>query len=175
MSNKASNIRSREISLNIGLQGLTQLFQIYGRDNGKTILNNLKTKIVYPGLSDEEALKYLSILCGEKEIEISSRNESKDNHSNSYNKTKIRMFSESDLRCLNDDEILIITNNKQPILSKKNIYYKNPIYASNVKGPVKIDKKSNEIIDIYDYIQDLKVDIAISKEQDFDIKSDLFR
>jgi type IV secretion system protein VirD4 len=69
MSNKASTCRSRNISLNICLQGLTQLYQTYGRDNGNSILNNLKTKMIFPSISDIQALDYISNLCGEKEIE----------------------------------------------------------------------------------------------------------
>jgi type IV secretion system protein VirD4 len=175
MSNKASTCRSRNISLNVCCQGLTQLFQIYGRDNGKSILNNLKTKMIFPSMSDEEALKYISTLCGEKEIEVVSKSENKTGTSTSYNKTKIRMFSESDLRCLNDDELLIVTSNKNPIISKQNTYFTNEEYTKNIKDPVKIQNKPLKRYDLLDYIEDLKIDLAIEKEGTHDIKSDLFR
>ncbi|WP_154400352.1 type IV secretory system conjugative DNA transfer family protein, partial [Parabacteroides distasonis] len=175
LANKVSTVRSREISVNICLQGLTQLYQIYGKDNATTILNNLKTKLIFPSMSDEEALKYISTLCGEKEIETISRNENKSGTSTSYNKTKIRMFSESDLRCLNDDEFLLITSNKQPILSKQNTYFTNNEYTQNIKEPVKIERKPVKRYDLLDHIEDLKVDLAIEKEDNFDIRKDLFR
>lgn len=175
MSNKASTIASRNISMNICLQGLTQLYQVYGRDNAKSILNNLKTKMIFPSMSDEEALKYISLLCGEKEIEVISKNENKTGTSTSYNKTKIRMFPENDLRCLNDDEFLLVTSNKQPILSKQNTYFTNEKYTKNIKDPVKIENKINKRVDILDYIQDLKIDLALEKEENYDIRKDLFR
>lgn len=175
LANKASTVRSREISVNLCLQGLTQLYQVYGRDNAKSILNNLKTKMIFPSISDEDALNYISNLCGEKEIEVISKSENKTGTSTSTNKTKIMMFSKSDLRCLKDDEFLIVTSNKQPILTKQNTYFTNEEYTKNIKNPVKIEPKPVKRIDILDYIEDLKVDLAIEKEEGFDIRKDLFR
>lgn len=175
LANKASTVRSREISVNICLQGLTQLYQVYGRDNAKSILNNLKTKMIFPSITDDEALNYISNLCGEKEIEVISKSENKTGTSTSTNKTKIMMFSKSDLRCLNDDEFLLITSNKQPILSKQNTYFTNNEYTSNIKNQIRIERKPVKRYDLLDHIEDLKVDLAIEKEDNFDIRKDLFR
>lgn len=175
LANKVSTIRSREISVNICLQGLTQLYQVYGRDNAKSILNNLKTKMIFPSISDEDALNYISNLCGEKEIEVISKSENKNGTSTSTNKTKIMMFSKSDLRCLNDDEFLLVTSNKQPILAKQNTYFTNTEYTQNIKEPVKIERKPIKRVDLLDYIEDLKIDLAIDKEDSFDIRKDLFQ
>jgi type IV secretion system protein VirD4 len=171
LANKVSTVRSRKISVNLCLQGLTQLYQVYGRDNAKSILNNLKTKMIFPSISDEDALNYISNLCGEKEIEVISKSGS----NTSYSKTKIQMFSKSDLRCLNDDEFLLVTSNKQPILTKKNLYFKNDKYIKNVKNPVKIEPKTIERFDYLDHIEDLKIDLSIEKEDNFDIRKELFR
>lgn len=175
LANKVSTVRSREISVNLCLQGLTQLYQVYGRDNAKSILNNLKTKMIFPSMSDDEALNYISQLCGEKEIEVINRNENKSGTSTSYNKTKTLMFSKSDLRCLPDDEFLIVTSNKQPILAKQNPYFLNKEYMKNIKNPVEVERKPIKRIDILDHIEDLKIDLAIEKEDKFDIRKDLFR
>ncbi|MDV3426678.1 MAG: type IV secretory system conjugative DNA transfer family protein [Bacillota bacterium] len=175
MPSKARTVRKREISLNICIQGLTQLYQIYGKDNGISILNNLKTKMIFPSMSDEEALRYISTLCGEKEIETVSKSENKSGTSTSYSKTKIKMFSESDLRCLNSDELLIVTSNKNPILSKQNTYFTNEKYTSSIKKPVEIEYKPTKRFDFLDYIEDLKVDLAISKEEDYNVREELFR
>jgi type IV secretion system protein VirD4 len=175
LANKASTVRSREISVNLCLQGLTQLHQVYGENNTKSILNNLKTKMIFPSISDEEALRYISTLCGEKEIETISKSENKNGSSTSYNKTKIRMFSESDLRCLNDDEFLLVTSNKQPIISKQNTYFTSEKYTKNIKDPVKIERKPVQRYDLLDHIQDLKIDLAAEKEDDYDIRADFIR
>jgi type IV secretion system protein VirD4 len=84
------------------------------------------------------------------------------------------MFSESDLRCLKDDEVLIITSNKPPILAKQNTYYINDDYKQNIKPPVKIKKKSINRIDVVDKILDMQVDSELQEEYDYDIKKDLF-
>lgn len=175
MPSKARTARKREVALNICIQGLTQLYQIYGRDNGKTILNNLKTKMIFPSMSDEEALKYISTLCGEKEIEVVSKSENKNGTNTSYNKTKIRMFSESDLRCLDDDELLIITSNKNPILSKQNTYYTDSKYVDNIKDPIEVECNKLARIDFLDYIEDLKIDLACDEVKDYDIREELLK
>lgn len=174
MSTNVSTIRSREISMNICLQSITQLYQVYGEHNAKAILNNLKSKMIYPSLSDERTLNYISTLAGEKQIEIANRSENKNSTSTSFSKTKVRMFSESDLRCLKDDEVLIITSNKPPILAKQNTYYINDDYKQNIKPPVKIKKKSINRIDVVDKILDMQIDSELQEEDDYDIKKDLF-
>lgn len=175
MNNLCSTIRSSKISMNICLQGLTQLFQIYGRDNGKTILNNLKTKMVFPSMSDEDALNYISNLCGEQEIEIISRNENKNSTSVSYSKTKRKMFSQSDLRCLDNEQLLILTSNKQPILSQQDTYYKNEKYTKNIESPVPIKKGYMIKQNLKDELQRLLVNAAIRNEDEYDVKTELFR
>lgn len=175
MSTNVSTIRSRQISMNICLQSITQLFQVYGEHNAKAILNNLKSKMVYPSLSDERTLNYISTLCGEKEIETLTRSENKNSNGKSFSKTKVKMFPESDLRCLNDDEILIILSNKYPILTNQNTYYINDNYTKNIKPPLKIDKKAINRIDVLDKILDIQIDCELQEEDDYDIKRELFK
>lgn len=175
MPTKARTVRKRDISINICIQGLTQLLQVYGKDNGYSILNNLKTKMIFPSMSDIQALDYISQLCGEKEIEVINKTENKNGNSTSHSKTKISMFSKSDLRCLDDDALLILTSNKQPILTTQNTYYNNTEYKNKIKEPIEIKQQRLKRYDYLDHIEDLKIDLAISKENDFDIRKDLFR
>ncbi len=160
MSTNVSTIRSRRISMNICLQSITQLFQVYGRENGKAILNNLKTKMALPGLSDIETTNYLSNLCGNKEITICNTNVTKQSTTHSYSKTKIKLFEDSELRCLNDEEILIITSNKQPILSIQDRYYTNSIYSNNIySDTAKVSHEIVKEININNEIEKLKLEI----------------
>jgi len=85
------------------------------------------------------------------------------------------MFSESDLRCLDDDELLIVLSNKQPILTRQNTYYINEEYTQNIKPPIDIKRKSINKINVRDKILDLQVNSEIQQEDDYDIKKDLFR
>ncbi len=167
MSTNVSTIRSRMISMNICLQSITQLYQVYGRENGKAILNNLKTKIVLPGLSDIDTTNYLSNICGNKEITICNTNVTKQSTTHSYSKTKIKLFEDSELRCLEDNQLLIITSNKQPILTTQNRYYENNIYTNNIYQSTNYVKKNRiQKFDIEKEIKRLKLEI----EKDDDIK-----
>lgn len=142
-----STCRSREISFLGCLQSLSQLYQIYGRDNGKTIMNCLKTKIVLGGLSDEDTLNYISNIIGNKEINVKSTNINDKTSSETYSKTKTKLFEPSDLRTLVDEKLLIVTANKNPLECEKNIYYTQEKYTKNIGIPIKIgyDYKNNSI------------------------------
>lgn len=176
MSINVATIRSRNISMNICLQSITQLYQVYGRENGKAILNNLKTKIILPSLSDEETLNHISTLCGNKEITICNTNSNKNSTTHSYSKTKIKLFENSELRCLEDNQLLLITSNKQPILTTQNRYYENNIYTNNIYEVNNyVNKKSITKFDIEKEINKLKLQIELNKDDNLDAKADLFR
>ncbi len=49
----AATLRSRKISLNICLQGIEQLSREYSKEEQTDIINNMKTKIYFPGSSGE--------------------------------------------------------------------------------------------------------------------------
>lgn len=175
MSINVATIRSREISMNICLQSITQLYQVYGRENGKAILNNLKTKIVLPGLSDLETTNYISNLCGNKEITICNTNSNKNSTTHSYSKTKIKLFEDSELRCLEDNQLLLITSNKQPIITMQNRYYENNIYTNNISETTAYVKKNSITkFDMQEEINNLKLKSNL-KEDVEDVKADLFR
>lgn len=125
MSSNISTARSRKVSFILCLQSISQLKQIYGNDNALSILNNCKTKIILPGLSDIDTLRYISTLCGEEEIEIMQDNRKV--------KTKKQLFTMEEIRTLHDDKVLIISNNYNPILDKQNIYYKQQKYIERCK------------------------------------------
>lgn len=98
------------------LQSLTQLNQLYGEDNAMNILNNLKTKIILPGLSDLKALEYISKLCGNKEIMVNN------------SKTKKNLLDLDEVRRIEDDKAVIISQNKLPIIDDLNLYFKDNEY-----------------------------------------------
>lgn len=175
MSINVATIRSRRISMNICLQSITQLYQVYGRENAKAIMNNLKTKMILPGLSDIETTNYMSNLCGNGEITICNTTVNKQSSTNNYSKTKIRLFEDSELRCLEDNQILIITSNKQPILSIQERYYENDTYKSNIfDSSVSIPVRYLKKIDIEEELNKLKLQL-IQEEDIGDVKEDLFR
>lgn len=127
LSNITQNIstaRSRKISFILCLQSLTQLKQIYGEYNTLSILNNCATKLILRGLSDVETLNYISRLCGTTEIEVMENGKT-------FKKLKL-LFTEEELRTLNENILLCICSNRKPMLLKKDVYYKNKEYLGRI-------------------------------------------
>jgi type IV secretion system protein VirD4 len=135
LSNFAQNVasvRSRRMSFTVCLQSITQLVQLYGRANAEAILNNLKTKIILPGLTDHTTLDMMSNLAGYGEITVSSESRSEKGVSHSFSKTRRKVMEPDEIRRLKDDELLIIAHNRQPVVDKQNIYYKQERYLKNI-------------------------------------------
>lgn len=155
MSVNASTVRSRKINLTICLQSLSQLYQVYGEKNSKSILNNLKTKLILPGNTDTDTLNYISTICGNCEINTKNISVSNGNQSYSINKSKRKLFEDGELRTLNDKSILIIANNKMPVIDEIEPYFvTNRI--ENVSDPIVYHKSNSVIFDIAKEINRLK-------------------
>lgn len=101
------------------LQNIIKLDDIYGKNNAMTILNCLKTKCILPSLSDLEALKYISELCGEIEINIQQDKKTNKQSRKLFTVDEIRRLSNNNKN--SDDKVLIIAHNKLPILDQQYI------------------------------------------------------
>jgi type IV secretion system protein VirD4 len=123
MSQHISTARSRKTGFILCVQSISQIKQTYGYDNALSILNNCKTKIILPGLSDIETLEYISKLCGEEEIII--------NQNGKDIKTKKLLFTPDEVRRLPKGKLLIIQDNLKPIIDEQNIYYLQKKYTSS--------------------------------------------
>lgn len=169
MSVHAATVRSRKISLSVCLQSISQLQQVYGKDNAQAILNNLKTKMILPSLNDLDTLNYISNLCGNTEIKTKSKTVSKDATTISYSKNIKKLLNIDEIRCLDDDKILILMHNKQPVIDYQDIYYKNEIYLNNVVESK--DIKVNYKILSADNFEDLlrrKIKNTLEKQKEID-------
>ena len=175
MSINCATVRSRKISFSICLQSITQLFQVYGRDNAKAILNNLKTKIVLCGLSDVDTLTYIEKLLGTTEINSISRSEKNETES----KVTRNVLNLDEIRRLEDDKVLIIMSNKQPVIDTQMIYYKDQSYISKIK---KVNEVPKTILKYQNYSSDfaelLKTKCSIreiDKTKNSKLITDLFK
>ena len=132
-SQLASTCRSRGISLTIGIQGIEQLYQNYGKDNGDSILNNLKSKIFYPGLAPATS-QIASQLCGYTTVATKSNSEGKDKDSKSTSTSYQRreLMDADEIRRLPSDEILLILHNRMPVIDKQNRYYENKTFLKRI-------------------------------------------
>jgi len=122
--------RSEEVGFLVCLQNISKLYEIYGENNATTILNNLKSKIILPSISDYKTLSYISNLCGDKEIQTESITENRKTHSTTVKKLK----TPDEIRRIDDDMLLLICHNKLPYLDEQNIYYNQEKYTKNVMG-----------------------------------------
>lgn len=155
MKVNVATVRSREINITICLQSITQLQQVYGIENSKTILNNLKTKIVLSGVSDIDTLNYMSNLCGTKEINIKSVNYSGQKQSESYSKTKKKIFEDGELRTIDRDIGLLVIDNKMPVLDRIVPYYKSEL-NNNVLPKIKSKKYPSLNYNILNEVKKIK-------------------
>lgn len=170
MSVNSATVRSRNINITACLQSITQLYQVYGQDASKTILNNLKTKIILPGMSDVDTLKYMSSLCGLQEINTQSVSKADSKQSTTFAKSKKNIFEDGELRTLEDFTALIVTGNKMPVLDEIEPYFLTDL-ANNVLEPVKYEKAKSLFFDIRNEIQKIK-EMSIQNNIELEVKND---
>ena len=165
MSINAATVRSRQISLNVCLQSISQLEQVYGKENSKAILNNLKTKIILGGLSDIETLRFFSELCGKQNIILENKSKNKNNETKSYSNSSKNVLSTDEIRRLKDNEVLLILHNKQPVLCEKNLYFTDKNYLNKIHEtelPIKniTDRNIKTLEEVF------KKELIIAKEKE---------
>lgn len=135
-----ATIRSRKMSISLGIQSINQLKQRYGQETSGTILDNLKTKLILPGSAYETA-NYYSQLIGSEEISTySSSKQGKGDSSYSESKTKRELFTPDELRRLPNGKVLIVTDNKNPYMDDQNRYYENQMYLDLTSKKADIDQ-----------------------------------
>jgi len=114
----AATVRSRKISISIGLQGIEQLSREYSKEEQSDIINNMKTKIIYPGSSGESP-EYLTRILGYSTIK------SKDG-----NHERRELLTPDEVRRIPDGKLLVLAHNLNPILLEAVPYYQLPDFAA---------------------------------------------
>lgn len=138
----AATARSRKLGLSLGLQGVDQLKRNYGEENANNIMNNLKSKVVFSGLTGTNA-QFVSDLCGVTTIEVTSKSISKgggqDFFSNlvgspqtTTNKQQRVLYTPDEIRRLDENKVLIIAHNRNVVEDGKNVYYTQNRYTKKV-------------------------------------------
>lgn len=120
-----ATVRSRKMSIAIGIQSINQIKQRYGQEAAVSIMDNLKTKFFLPGLSYESA-EYASKMVGFKEMSTTSTSFAKDNISHSVSQQKRELLTPDEIRRLPDETLLIVTDNRNPFRDEQYRYYKDP-------------------------------------------------
>ena len=108
----AATVRSRKISLCIGLQGTEQLGGVYSDREKEDILNNMKTKIFFPGSTGESGT-FANTMAGYSTVKANEHLERRE------------LITPDELRRIPDDKVLVIAHNLNPVLLDTVPYYKN--------------------------------------------------
>ncbi|MFM0788406.1 type IV secretory system conjugative DNA transfer family protein [Streptococcus suis] len=116
-----SVIRSREISIKLMIQSLSQLQELYGEKNTKTILNNCGT-VVYLGTNDQDTLRWLSERSGKMTINDQNVSENRGrNGSSTTQNAKLgrELLTPHEVATIAPDEALVFISKHNVFRDKK--------------------------------------------------------
>jgi type IV secretion system protein VirD4 len=111
--------RGRDIAFVLGIQSLSQIEALYGRENGRTILENCQTKIALAGLGLESA-REVSAALGKSTIPISGKSITPQSllHKNittSHNESGRDLLTPDEVRQIGEREMIVISTNLRPM------------------------------------------------------------
>jgi type IV secretion system protein VirD4 len=127
-----SVVRSRAISLILGIQSYSQIFSVYGEREGQIIIDNCSTKIYLSGC-DYDTAERVSKALGETTITEFRETETERGGSSTPVKTQRRLFYADEIRQIDRGEQIIITGNVKPILSKR-FHYTEPKHPAKTSA-----------------------------------------
>ena len=138
-----STCRSRRIGISICTQGVEQLKQVYGDNITSTLLNNLKTKLIFAGLTGESA-KYVSELAGYTTVETKNYSSGGNTagrtvaeslfNGQQVSKSGARreLYTTDEIRTMDKSKVLVIAHSANPIMDDINAYYTQKKYTSKL-------------------------------------------
>ena len=124
--------RSRKLGVAIALQGMEQLKANYGEETAHNILNNMKTKMFYSGLTGTSA-EYVSQLSGYTTIKSESVSKNDNGSSTSVSEQRRELITADEVRRIDEDKMIVIAHNKPVVIDEKNSYYLNHKYDKRYK------------------------------------------
>ncbi|MDX5917482.1 type IV secretory system conjugative DNA transfer family protein [Bacillus cereus group sp. BfR-BA-01026] len=120
-----STVRSKKMSLVLGIQSIDQLKKNY-KDTFNIIVENCKTKIALGGMTGPTA-KFYSELVGEEEYTNMSVSEGNKSLSTSTSTNKKAILSTDQLRRLKTFELVCVSDNLKPYKDDKKFYFYNNV------------------------------------------------
>lgn len=120
----AATLRSRKISLCIGMQGVEQLSREYSPEEQNDILNNMKTKIFYPGLTGQSG-KYFEEVAGYSTVKNRGQEERRE------------LLTADELRRLPEGKVVVVMHNLNPMILDAVPYFKAQRCQSILQGGLK--------------------------------------
>ena len=132
-----NTIRAYKVSVSIVLQSIAQLSSRYGKELSQAIQGGFSTYLTYAG-SDPETTRYFEHLLGRTRITNLPNNLE---HFNEHYREE-NLMNAGEVRTLADDEVLIISANKQPVKIKSKGYFEVSRFKRISRGkPASIKRK----------------------------------
>ena len=132
-----SVIRTREISIKLMFQSHSQLEELYGEKNTKTIINNCGA-ILYLGSNDPDTLKNMSDRTGAQTIQQTKVSKSYGQHGSSSESTdslKRELLDYHEVATVALDEALLFLNRQNVFRDKKYRLEEHPRYGGHADSP----------------------------------------
>jgi type IV secretion system protein VirD4 len=135
LSDHASTVTGRGISLWIAVQDLSQLIEIYGVHKAKTLRNNCDSQIYYRP-NDQDTAEYIERCLGRKSEYAKSSN-SREGHETSTgeSETGVPLLTAWNIKQLKDSDIIGFHRNLPPFRAKRIDWRRFPHLAQRQKSP----------------------------------------
>lgn len=114
----ANTIRAYKVSLSIVLQSISQLSSKYGKENANAMLGGFATYLCYSG-SDPDTASFFERIIGKKRI--TQLPDSLENYTEHYREQNL--INANEVRTMDDDQVLIVTKNRDPLLIHSKGYF----------------------------------------------------
>lgn len=120
LSDHASTVTGRGISLWIAVQSLSQLIEIYGPHKAKTLRNNCDSQIYYRP-NDLDTAKFIEECLGYKSdyARSSSSREGGKDASQGQSETRVPLMPAWDIQRLRDEQVILFHRNLPPFRGKR--------------------------------------------------------
>jgi type IV secretion system protein VirD4 len=110
-----ATFRSKRVSISLGIQSIVQLENQYNKPTANVILDNLKTKVILPGLSFESA-HYVRNMLGNRDVVVPQKHADQlTNIREIITTTQSKpLLNEEGVRQLGDGEMVVLIDNLKP-------------------------------------------------------------
>lgn len=165
-----STVRSKKMSLVLGIQSLDQLKKNY-RDTFNIIVENCKTKIILGGTTGDTA-EFFSKMVGEEEYTNMSVSQGDRSVSTSTSTNKKAILSADQIRRLKSYELVCVSDNLKPIRDDKNYYFLDKVSYFLFKNLPFSVEKNDEIIRKYTVWKEKKKTKEVVQEKKLHIQQE---
>lgn len=125
-------VRGYRVGVTMGIQSISQLDDLYGKDKAKTIVNSCANYIIMPRIGVDDA-KYFSGMLGTTTRLTNMKKKKKDpfkiilTHEESESAVKRDLMTPDEIRSLDlKENLIVIAGTRRPVLLRPALYYREP-------------------------------------------------